>query len=166
MPEPSRRGMLAALGALLLVAGCDYVAQKKLVAGQHTEADVRALMGVPTMVWDLPGGAREWDFVRAPQGVETIRVRIGADGRYQGMENILTPANFANARPGMTGEQLTRLLSKPTDIEKYPLKPEVVWSWRYEQDGMKWRFNAHFDGGGAQAQRFSKTVDPQSQPGA
>ena len=81
------------------------------------------------------------------------------------MENILTPANFANARPGMSGEQLTRLLSKPTDIEKYPLKPEVVWSWRYEQDGMKWRFNAHFDGGGNQAQRFSRTVDPQSQPG-
>ena len=62
-------------------------------------------------------------------------------------------------------ENLTRLLSKPTDIEKYPLKPEVVWSWRYEQDGMKWRFNAHFDGGGNQAQRFSRTVDPQSQPG-
>ncbi len=168
MPEPTRRAALAALAVLsaAALAGCDYVAQKKLVAGQHTEHDVRALMGVPTLVWDRPGGGKEWDYVRAPQGVETIRVEIGPDGRYQGMANLLTPANFAKARPGMTGEELTRLLSKPTDVEKYPLKPEVVWSWRYQQDGRKQRFNAHFDPATGRAAGFSTTDDPQQVPGA
>ncbi|MFN9772910.1 MAG: outer membrane protein assembly factor BamE [Burkholderiales bacterium] len=137
MPVPSRRASMAALVALVAagLAGCDYVAQKKLVAGQHTEHDVRALMGVPTLVWDRPDGGKEWDYVRAPQGIETIRVVIGPDGRYQSMANLLVESNFAKARPGMTGEELTRLLSRPTDVEKYSLKPEVVWSWRYEQDG-------------------------------
>jgi outer membrane protein assembly factor BamE (lipoprotein component of BamABCDE complex) len=168
MPVPSRRAALAAFAALgaAALAGCDYVAQQKLVPGQHTEHDVRTLMGVPTLVWDRPGGGKQWDYVRAPQGVETIRVEIGPDGRYQGMANLLTEANFAKARPGMTGEELTRLLSKPTDVEKYPLKPEVVWSWRYQLDGRKQRFNVHFDPATGRAARFSTTDDPQQVPGA
>ncbi len=168
MPERSRRAALAAIAALAAaaLAGCDFVAQKKLIPGQHTEHDVRALMGVPTLVWDRADGGKEWDFVRAPQGVETIRVVIGPDGRYQSMTNLLTEANFAKARPGMSGEELTRLLSKPTDVEKYPLKPEVVWSWRYQQDGRKQRFNVHFDPSTGRAARFSTTDDPQQVPGA
>jgi outer membrane protein assembly factor BamE (lipoprotein component of BamABCDE complex) len=168
MQAASRRAALAALAAACAaaLAGCDYVAQQKLVPGQHTEHDVRTLMGVPTLVWDRPGGGKEWDYVRAPQGIETIRVAIGPDGRYQGMANLLTEENFAKARPGMSGDELTRLLSKPTDVEKYPLKPEVVWSWRYQQDGRKQRFNAHLDPATGRATRFSTTDDAQQVPGA
>ncbi|RPH42541.1 MAG: hypothetical protein EHM87_16470 [Burkholderiales bacterium] len=168
MHDPIRRTVLASMALAMAgtLAGCDYVAQKKLIAGQHSEHDVRALMGVPTMVWDRADGAREWDYVRAPQGTETIRVTIGADGRYQGMENILTQANFAKARPGMTGEELTRLLSKPTQVEQFPLKPEVVWSWRWQDGGTKRRFNAHFDPATGRAARFTMTEDPQEVPGA
>jgi outer membrane protein assembly factor BamE (lipoprotein component of BamABCDE complex) len=167
MSEPSRRTALVALAALsaAALAGCDYVAQKKLVAGQHSEHDVRTLMGVPTMVWDRPDGGREWDYVRAPQGVETIRVAIGPDGRYQGMRNLLTAENFAKARPGMTGDELVRLLSKPTSIEKYPLKPDVTWTWRYQENTRKLRFNAHFDPATGRAARFSTSDDPQEYPG-
>ncbi len=168
MPVPSRRAAVAALVELAAagLVGCDYVAQKKLIAGQHAEHDVRALMGVPTLVWDRPDGGKEWDYVRAPQGIETIRVVIGRDGRYQSMANLLVEANFAKARPGMTGEELTRLLSRPTDVETYPLEPEVVWSWRYQQDGRKQRFNVHFDTASGRAARFTTTDDAQQVPGA
>jgi outer membrane protein assembly factor BamE (lipoprotein component of BamABCDE complex) len=167
MPERPRRAAIAAIAALAAaaLAGCDYIAQKKLIAGQHTEHDVRALMGVPTLVWDRADGGKDWDYVRAPQGIETIRVSIGSDGRYQSMTNLLTEANFAKARQGMTGEDLTRLLSRPTDVTKYPLKPEVVWSWRYEDHGRKQRFNVHFDPVSGRAARFSTTDDPQQATG-
>lgn len=167
MADPARRTALATLGALAaaLVAGCDYIAQKKLIAGQHSEHDVRALMGVPTLVWDRPDGSKEWDYVRAPQGTETIRVVIGKDGRYQGMANILVPDTFAKARPGMTGDELTRLLSKPTEVERFPLKPEEVWSWRWQDGTRKMRFNAHMDPATGRAMRFTTTDDPQQVPG-
>lgn len=161
-----RRAVLGALAAVLL-AGCDYVAQQKLIAGQHTEHDVRRLMGVPTLVWDRPDGSKQWDYVRAPQGIETLRVTLDRDGRYQGMVNLLTEANFANARPGMTGDELTRLLSRPTEVERYPRRPqEEIWSWRYQVDGRKQRFNAYLDTGTGRAVRFSTTDDPQQVPGA
>ncbi|MFM1989372.1 MAG: hypothetical protein RJA99_2329 [Pseudomonadota bacterium] len=168
MPVPARRTALGALAALAaaLAAGCDYIAQKKLIPGQHSEHDVRSLMGVPTLVWDRPDGSKEWDYVRAPQGTETIRVRIAPDGRYQGMANILVPDTFAQARPGMTGDELTRLLSKPTDVERYPLKPEEVWSWRWQDGTRKMRFNAHMDPATGRATRFTTTDDPQQVPGA
>ena len=165
-PFPRRRLLAIAVGCAALVAGCDYIAQTKLIPGQHSEHDVRRLMGVPTLVWDRPDGGKEWDYVRAPQGIETIRVVIGPDGRYQSMANLLVESNFAKARPGMTGEELTRLLSRPTDVEKYSLKPEVVWSWRYEQDGRKQRFNVHFDPASGRAARFTTTDDAQQVPGA
>ncbi|HYF60405.1 MAG TPA: outer membrane protein assembly factor BamE [Burkholderiaceae bacterium] len=167
---PNRRSAiglaLAGLAAVLVgLAGCD--GERKLVAGQHTEHDVRQVMGVPTTIWDLPDGGREWDYVRAPHGWETVRVRIGADGRYQGMRNLLTDENFANAKPGMSLDELTRLFGKPTDSASYHLKPdEVVWSWRYRGlDGIKYRFNAYLDQASGRAKHFNRTDDPQERAG-
>lgn len=161
-----RRAVLAA-AALALFGGCDYVAQQKLISGQHSEHDVRALMGVPTLVWDRPDGSKEWDYVRAPQGIETLRVEIGPDGRYRGMTQLLTEENFRRARPGMSGDELTRMFSRPTQVERFPRKPEEVWSWRYEGDGrVKYRFNAHIDPSTGRATGFSRTDDPQERPGA
>jgi hypothetical protein len=160
-----RRAALAALLAVTL-AGCDYIAQKKLVVGQHTEQDVRQLMGVPDLVWDRPGGGKEWDYVRGSVGVETLRVAFGPDGRYAGMTQLLTEANFRNARPGMTGEELTRLFSKPTEVQRFPRKREVVWSWRYAGDGeFKYHFNAHIDEATGRTTGYSRTDDPRG-PGA
>lgn len=167
MIPSSRRAVLYALAGLATaaIAGCDYVAQRKLVPGQHSEHDVRQLMGVPTLVWDRPDGSREWDYVRGPMGVETLRVTIGADGRYGGMVNLLTSATFAKATPGMTGEELTRLLSRPTEVQRYALKPEIVWSWRYQEDGRKLRFNAHIDPATGRVTRYSRSDDPHEIPG-
>lgn len=165
-PVPRRRLIL--LGAsLALLSGCDYVAQRKLVPGQHSEHDVRQLMSVPTLVWDTPDGGREWDYVRAPQGIETLRVRIGPDGRYQGMSQLLTEANFRKAQAGMTGDELTRLFSRPSGTQRLARRNEVVWFWRYQgEDGVKYNFNAHIDEATGRAKGFSRTDDALERPGA
>ena len=160
MPIVSRRAALAAMLVGLLTA-CDEVARRKLVAGQHTEHDVRHAMGVPDLVWDLPDGGRQWDYVRGPVGLETLRVTIGPDGRYAGTTQLLTEANFRNAKPGMTGEELTRLFSRPTEKQRMALKREIVWSWRYAGDGgFKYHFNAHLDEATGRATGYSRTDDP------
>jgi hypothetical protein len=164
MFDPIRRAVLTALLSAVL-AGCDGVAQRKLIAGQHSEHDVRQLMGVPTLVWERPDGGRDWDYVRAPMGIETLRVTLGKDGRYQGMSQLLTESNFRKAQSGMTGDELTRLISKPTETQRMALSKELIWSWRYQgDDGVKRRFNAHFDASGERVARYSRTDDPQQNP--
>ncbi len=168
---PRRDCMRALLAAAALsltagLAGCDFVAQKKLIEGQHTEADVRQLMGVPTFVWDQPGGGKEWDYVRGPRGFETWRVAIGPDGKYRGMRQLLTEENFRNARVGMTREELRRMFSRPFEVRNFELSNEEVWSWRYEGDGsFKYNFNAHIDPVTGRARRFSRTDDLLQNPG-
>jgi hypothetical protein len=99
-------------------------------------------------------------------GVETLRVAIGPDGRYAGMTQLLTEANFRKAQPGMTGSELERLFSRPTEVQRMALKREVVWSWRYAGDGeFKYHFNAHIDEATGRVTRYSRTDDPRG-PGA
>jgi hypothetical protein len=153
---------------LALLGACDQYADRNLVVGQHSEADVRQLMGVPTMIWDLPGGARQFDYIRAPGGFETWRVDIAPDGRYQGMKQLLTDENFKRlAQVGMTGEELTRLFSRPAETQRYALSNEVIWLWRYEGlGGIKYNFNAHFDATTMRVKRYSVTDDRLQTPGA
>src|SRR5690606_36497517 len=83
-------------------AGCDYFAEKKLVVGQHTEQDVRQLMGVPDLVWEEENGAKKLEYPRGPMGTQTYFVHIGPDGRYLGMERALVDSNFAKVKVGMS----------------------------------------------------------------
>jgi hypothetical protein len=163
-----RRHVVAALivGGIAALAGCDYIAKRDLVPGQHTEADVRHLMGVPTLVWEQPDGSKQWDYVRAPQGIETLRVTIGPDGRYQGMTQLLTEERFAQAKPGMSREQLERMFSRPSEVVRLDRPNEEVWSWRYQgEGGFRYLFNAHLDPASGRARRFSRSDDPVVTPG-
>jgi hypothetical protein len=167
-PRRPLRRLVAA--ALLLaaggLAGCDYIARRDLIPGQHTEADVRQLMGVPTLVWDHPDGSKEWDYVRAPQGIETIRVAIGPDGRYRGMTQLLTEQRFGQATPGMSRAELARMFSKPSEVGRLALPNEEVLSWRYQGDGgFRYLFNAHMDPVTGRARRYSRIDDPVVTPG-
>ena len=51
-------------------AACDWFAEKKLVVGQHTEADVRRIMGKPEMVWEEENGAKKLEYPRGPMGTQ------------------------------------------------------------------------------------------------
>ena len=82
-------GALALPVALLGLAGCDYFAEKKLVPGVHTEADVRNFMGKPEMIREEPDGSKRLEYPRGPMGAETYFVYIGKDGKYKGMEKAM-----------------------------------------------------------------------------
>jgi hypothetical protein len=165
--KPMRR--LVAVSLLIgvgLLAGCDYIARRDLVPGKHTEADVRHLIGPPTLVWEHADGTKEWDYVRAPQGIETWRVSIGADGRYQGMTQLLTEQRFKQAGPGMTRGELERMFSRPSEVVRLPVPNEEVLSWRYQgEGGFRYLFNAHLDPGSGRAIRYTRMDDPVVTPG-
>jgi hypothetical protein len=146
------------------VAGCDYFAEKKLVVGQHTEQDVRQLMGVPDLVWEEENGAKKLEYPRGPMGTQTYFVHIGPDGRYLGMERALVDSNFAKVKVGMSQDDVRRILGRQTETTPYALSGEEVWSWRYEGDAQATMFfNVHFDQATRRVKRITRIEDWRTQ---
>ncbi|MCO8626303.1 outer membrane protein assembly factor BamE domain-containing protein [Burkholderia multivorans] len=117
-----------------------------LKVGDSTEADVRATMGKPDIERTFTDGSKRLEYPRGPMGNQTWFVDLDPNGRYTGATQVLTAENFAKVRPGMTEDEVRRLLGKPGEVAQYPLKPETVWSWRWLEDGVNTDafFNVHF----------------------
>jgi hypothetical protein len=159
-------GVLAGAGLALLIGGCDYFAEKKLVVGQHTEQDVRQLMGKPEMIWEEESGAKKLEYPRGPMGTQTYFVFIDPNGKYLGMERALVEANFSKVQVGMTPDDVRRILGKQTEVTPYSLAREEVWSWRYEGEAQKTMFfNAHFDQATMRIKRITRIEDWKTQGG-
>lgn len=156
----TRRLFVASLVVAAAAAGCDFIAQQELKVGESTIDDVRRMMGKPEMIWEEKDGSQTLEYPRAPAGHETLHVRIDANGRYQGMKNILTRDNFARIRPGMTQDEVRQILGRASTIEEFKLKQEVVWGYRHMADpGRLQSFNVHFTREGKVA-TTSTTEDP------
>lgn len=119
---------------------------KGLEPGVSTEADVRARIGRPETERVFTDGSKRLEYPRGPMGDETYMVDLDSDGLFVRAFQVLTAENIAKVHPGMTMDEVRRLLGKPTEIAQYPLKPETVWSWRWREGGFNQDafFNAHF----------------------
>jgi hypothetical protein len=119
--------------ALAALVACDPRRIAELEEGVATEADVRARFGAPENIWDGPGGERVFEYNRQPSGHENYMIGIGPDGRMTALRQMLNPANFARVQPGMTMEEVRRMLGRPMKKTPYELKNEIAWDWRYMQ---------------------------------
>jgi outer membrane protein assembly factor BamE (lipoprotein component of BamABCDE complex) len=120
-----------AAAAGLLLAACDPQRISELEEGVATEADVRQRFGEPEQIWDGPGGARILEYNRQPAGQKNYMITVGPDGRMTALRQVLNPGNFARVQPGMTMEDVRKLLGKPARTTTYALKNESAWDWRY-----------------------------------
>jgi len=142
------------IASLISLLACDSrgrayedVRLDRLTAGESTERDVRQLFGVPSAVRDMAGG-KGLVYPLGPEGPHTLLMRIDANGKYQGRENLLTRDNFNRVTRGQKESDVLGLLGRPGRTEKYALKRETAWEWRF-LDGNDTRvFVVTFDAGG------------------
>jgi len=79
---------LVLLSCIGLLGGCAN--PNSLIVGQSTRADVQARVGTPTETRVDSNGDQLWDYATGPEGIETHRVRIGADGKVKVVTQLLT----------------------------------------------------------------------------
>ena len=85
---------------------------------------------------------------------------FGPNGVLREVRQVLTEENFAKVSPGMSREDLRRLLGQPAKESYFSLKKEYVWDWRKDDPmNMTVYFNVHFDESG-RVVRTSTNVDP------
>jgi outer membrane protein assembly factor BamE (lipoprotein component of BamABCDE complex) len=137
---------------VLLAAGCDRQGRPveefgldKLEKGISSESDVRMVMGKPETVWEEEDGTRALQYPKGPEGVRTWEFVIDKSGLLKDYRQLLTQDTFARIKPGMTRDEVRRLLGKPRTVVQYKLKNEEAWDWRYQVGTEPRFFNVHFD---------------------
>lgn len=150
-----------------LLAGCATLGgDARLQPGISRDADVMALYGQPTRVWPEADGGRTLEYATQPRGTRCYMVRLSADGRLVAVEDGLSPASRARIEPGMTPEQVSRILGTERSRVLFRLSGEDVWDWTIEPDqsGYGMRFNVHFKDG-AVVRTTQSMVFPSRFPG-
>jgi outer membrane protein assembly factor BamE (lipoprotein component of BamABCDE complex) len=144
-----RTPFVAAVSALLLLAGCDPQRVAKLEEGVSTEVQVREQFGDPVTVTIAPDGTRTLDYPRQPEGWTNYVIQIGPDGKMSSLRQLLNEDNFARVQPGLDRQQVRDLLGRPAKTLRYDLKQEEVWDWRFKLQGNESKlFSVTFDAQG------------------
>jgi hypothetical protein len=143
---------LLLLIAMVLVSGCDKQGRPieefgldKLAKGISSEGDLRNAMGQPETVWEDDDGTRILQYPKGPEGVRTWEFLIDKSGKLKDYRQLLTEENFARIKPGMSKDEVRRMLGKPRSVAQYKLKNEEAWDWRYQAITAQRLFNVHFD---------------------
>ena len=152
--------LLALLAMLaLLLAACDRRRVEQLEEGVATEADVRRQFGEPAAVTAEPDGSRTLEYPRQPEGQTNYFITIGPDGKMSSLRQVLEPANFDKVKPGMEQATVRRLLGRPAKVQRYALKHEEVWDWRWADDAEAKLFSVTF-GADGQVVSTATSLDP------
>lgn len=140
------RLILSLLLATAVLLGCDQQRIEKLEVGVSTEADVRKQFGDPVLVVEKADGAKVFSYPRQPEGWTNYQIVIGTDGKLASLRQLLTPENFAKVQPGMTQDEVRRLLGLHAKLMSYAMKPtEQVMRWHFMAGQTQKVFDVTFD---------------------
>jgi len=123
----------------LVAAACASYSGRGLQPGVSSEDEVRRTMGPPALELANPDGSRQLAYPRGPLGTETFMVRIGRDGLVQGMDQVLRDETFYRIVPGITKDDVLRLIGPPSEIMEFPRLQQVSWEYRYQDS---WGYTA------------------------
>ncbi|HRD35164.1 MAG TPA: hypothetical protein PLR02_13020 [Rhodocyclaceae bacterium] len=134
--------MVVSLCALL--TGCAAFAPPRPLVD---EADVRATRGEPTAIWDNPDGTRTFEYSTQPFGVTAWMFTLDPGGQVIEQLDALSAVSRARVRPGLTVDEVRRMLGRERSIQRFSLSREEVWDWSIPNEWpavMATRFNVHF----------------------
>ena len=140
--------VIAGACAVLTLAGCNPDRVDKLEEGMSSEMDVIKQFGKPTDIVVEPDGSRTLEFTRQPEGTTNYFVNIGPDGKMNALRQVLNPAYFDKVKPGMTKDEVRRLLGTPAKKTFYDLKQQEDWDWRWMSNNQRKQFTVTFDKAG------------------
>jgi len=136
------------ISVMLLLSACGAYLGYGLKPGEDQMERVVQVLGQPAMRWQNEDGSLQLAFPRGPAGIHTYMVTIAANGKLQQIENVLDEKHFASVRPGMTPDEVLRIIgpSYPNWTTYFETRDELVWEWRYcDAWGEAARFNVLFD---------------------
>ncbi|HET9651985.1 MAG TPA: hypothetical protein VFP36_07335 [Usitatibacter sp.] len=146
--------------ALLTLGACASYDGYSLRPGTSTEDEVRRTMGQPAMEFRNPDGTRELAYPRGPLGTQTFMADVGGDGVLRALRPVLDDDIFRTIEPGMTRDQVLRLIGPPGDVMEFPRMGQVSYEYRFMDS---WRylalFSVNFDRNGIVVGKFTRRIE-------
>lgn len=151
----------SALVAAVLPA-CDGINLQEIKPGITTQAEVRNRMGEPSFIHWNDNGTATWEYARQPNGITCHMISFGTDQVVTRIEQVLNESTYAKITPGLSKDDVRRLLGAPGKKTVFKNLNEDVWEWRIE--GMppteETYFLVHFDLGHGAVKKTSKLIQP------
>lgn len=156
--------MAAIATSLLALVGCDQQQINALEEGLSTEVDVRKAFGEPETIWPETDGSRTLEYPRQPMGSRNYMITIGPDGVMTALRQVVAPHVFEKIQPGMTQEQVRRMLGRPARRMTYNLKQETEWDWNWmDPPNREMEFTVTFGANGTVKNTASREKLPQGE---
>jgi hypothetical protein len=144
-----------------LLAGCANLQDLK---PGTPYAEAQKEFGQPTTVCVLNDGGQRVVWSQQPMGHYAWGTTVAANGRVGAVTQVLTDASFQQLAQGVwTPERVQCEFGPPESIGKVglPSNLQVVWSYRYRQDGVWYSLMYVFFGAdGKQVTKFFAGPDP------
>jgi len=135
---------LLALPSVALAVSLVGCAAFSPVKNGMDEMQVEARMGKPDTVRKNSDGSETWEYPTGPLGRQTHMITVGSDHSVKDVRQVLSEEYFSKVVPGMSREEVRRLLGRPAETSVFPRRDEEVWTWRYAEPGPM-LFHAVFD---------------------
>lgn len=144
------------LAALLIIAfallkpmltGKDSYSGTTLKPGVSTPGDVTQTMGEPKAVWkNADGRIVQMAFPRGPAGYVSFMVFFADNGTVARVEQVLDEAHFALVTPGMTADDVLKILGPARSINDFAGKNQLYWNYGFcSEHGKRMEYAVQFD---------------------
>lgn len=142
------------------LTGCAAYDGFTLRAGASSEAEVRSVMGTPALEFPDSDGSKVLAYPRGPLGSSTYMAHVGSDGVLREVRQALTDDTFYRINPGLTREEVLRMIGPPADSMRFPRLNQDSWAYRYRDTwGYPAIFSVNFDANGLVVSKFSRRID-------
>lgn len=165
IPTRLRRACLAITLPFALLSGCASI---KSIPPGTPFAQVQAEFGRPNYTCPLPDGGERVIWSGQPFGQFAWGTNVDAQGRVGEIQQLLTDQHFRVLDEGTwTAQQVLCEFGPPAETESVgmPSVRQVVWSYRYQQDGV-WNslMYVYMGRNGDQVTRHHPGPDPLYEP--
>ncbi len=79
-------------------------------------------------MWPEQGGGTSWEYPEGPAGRYMWMVRVGADGKVSGVDQVLDWPFFNTLTTGMPLTEVEHMLGRPWGKVTYPNTGQTAWA--------------------------------------
>ena len=153
--------MRAALLITVLLAGC---AGPSSFVGR-SEAELRGALGAPAAEFANADGSRTLAYPQGYYSGQTFLAEVDRSGTVRSARQALAEESFQRIEPGMTRDEVLRLIGPPVDSMAFPNRREISWEYRFmDAWGYRALFYVNLDERGVVVSKLTRRIENERFP--